>query len=629
MAPPAPVKAVDLALATIARYDRSDLDARLQQTRARLLDERTRVLVVGEFKQGKSLLVNGLVGAPVCAVYDDIATSVPTVIRHADTPTSALVRVLDSEGNGDSAGRIERIEVPIDELAEHISEAGNPGNRERWSHAEVGIPRPVLAGGLELVDTPGVGGLHSVHGAATMAALPSADAVLLVSDASQEYTAPELEFLRQATKVCPNVACVLTKIDLYPEWRRIAELDRAHLAAASLDAELLTVSSTLRVHAIRADDSGLNAESRFPALISYLRERVVGQADLLARRSTVHDVLAVTDQLASGLRAEQAAQQDPETAREVIRQLTEAQQRAAALKERSARWQQTLKDGVDDLNADIDYDLRDRMREILRLAEEEVNNGGDPKKTWDQLSAWVEQEVATAASANFVWATQRARWLAGQVADHFAEDGEWVLPKLRTEASDALSSVRAMTWREGEPFGLGQKALTALRGGYVGVLMFGLLGTFVGMSIINPFSVGAGVLLGGKTITDERRRIVTRRQSEAKAAVRRYVDDVIFQVGKDSRDMLRQVQRDLRDHFTAQADELNRSLRDSQQAAEKSVKTSKSDRERRLAEIKTELERLETLQQKVRTLLPQSTPAKPALEPAVEQAVQTPAEPRR
>ncbi|MGH4019230.1 MAG: dynamin family protein [Pseudonocardiaceae bacterium] len=626
MAPPAPVKAVDLALATIARYDRGDLDTRLQQARARLLDEHIRVLVVGEFKQGKSLLVNGLVGAPVCAVFDDVATSVPTVVRHADTPTSALVRVLDSDGDGDPAARrTERTEVPIGELAQHISETGNPGNRERLSHAEIGLPRRLLAGGLELVDTPGVGGLSSVHGAATMAALPSADAVLLVSDASQEYTAPELEFLRQATKLCPNVACVLTKIDLYPEWRRIAELDRAHLAAASVDAELLTVSSTLRVHAIRANDSDLNAESGFPALIGYLRERVVGQADLLARRSTVHDVLAVTGLLAGGLRAEQAAQQDPEAAQEVIRGLTEAQQRAAALKERSARWQQTLNDGVADLNADIDYDLRDRMREIVRLAEEDVDHGGDPKKTWDQLSNWVEQEVASAASANFVWATQRARWLAGQVADHFSEDGQWILPKLRTEASDALGSVRAMTLRQGEPFGLGQKALSGLRGGYVGVLMFGMLGTFVGMSIINPFSVGAGVLLGGKTITDERRRIISRRQNEAKAAVRRYVDDVIFQVGKDSRDMLRRVQRDLRDHFTAHADELNRSLRESQQAAEKSVKTSRSDRERRLTEIKVELERLDTLQQKVRTLLPRSTPALPA----AERAALAPAEPHR
>lgn len=609
MTPSAPVKAVDQALATIARYGRSDLQARLQQTRARLLDEQVRVLVVGEFKQGKSLLVNGLVKAPVCPVHDDVATSVPTVVRHASNPVAALVRLLDKEGDDDPGQRrIERIEVPIDKLADHVSESRNPGNRERWSYAEVGLPRPILTGGLELVDTPGVGGLNSVHGAATMAMLPSADAVLLVSDASQEYTRPELEFLSQAAKVCPNVACVLTKIDLYPEWRRIAELDHAHLATMNIDAELLAVSSTLRVQSIIAQDADLDAESGFPVLINYLREHVVSEADLLARRSTVHDVLVVTQQLAGGLRAEQLAQQDPATAQGMIKQLTEAQQLFAALKERSARWQHTLSDGITDLTADIDFDLNDRMREILRQAEEEMERE-DPTKTWGQLSTWVEQEVASAISANLVWATQRARWLATRVADHFSEDENRLLPKLRTEVADVLGSVRGMQLRKSESFGIGQKALTTLRGGYVGVLMFGMLGTFVGMTLLNPFSIGAGLVLGGKTLKDERRRVITRRQQEAKSAVRRYIDDVKFQASKESRDMLRRVQRDLRDHFTTQAEEMNRSLGDSVRAAEKSVKTSKVDRERRFGEINSELEQLETLQQRVRTLVPQPTRA--------------------
>ena len=102
-----PVKAVDLALATIARYDRSDLNARLKQARARLVDDQIRVLVVGEFKQGKSLLINGLVTAPVCSVYDDVATSVPTVVRYADSPIVTLVRELEADGDS-SAPKTER-----------------------------------------------------------------------------------------------------------------------------------------------------------------------------------------------------------------------------------------------------------------------------------------------------------------------------------------------------------------------------------------------------------------------------------------------------------------------------------------------------------------------------------------
>jgi hypothetical protein len=591
--------AVEAALCAIKPYHRPDLEDRLRRTAERLRTDRIRVLVVGEFKQGKSLLVNGLVRAPVCPVFDDVATCVPTVIRYATEPTAALVRVID-----DPAGaKLERVELPIEELGRHIAETRNPGNTHRWRNADIGIPRALLAGGLEIVDTPGVGGLSSMHGAATMAELPSADAVLFVSDASQEYTAPELEFLRQASALCPNVLCVLSKTDLYPEWPRIAELDREHVAAAGVEADLLTVSSVLRVHAIRHRDDEADRESGFPELIDYLTERVVGQAELLARRSTAHDIVAVTEQLATTLLAEKAGHTDPEVAADVIRRLTEAKQQAVALKERSARWQHTLSDGVADLNADIDYDLRDRMRDIVREAEEEVARGGDPRKTWDQLSAWVEQEVSAAVTANFLWATQRARWLAGQVAEHFSGDAE-LLPKIRTETEDPLARVNAMDLKLGEPFGVGQKALSGLRGGYVGVLMFGMLGTFIGMPLINPFSVGAGLLLGGKGVTDDRRRVYAKRQAEAKAAIRRYSDDVIFQAGKDSRELLRRVQRDLRDYYTDRAEETNRSLKESLASAERSVRSSAEERKRRLAEIPVELNRLAGLRDQAVALMP-------------------------
>jgi hypothetical protein len=604
-----PVAAVDLALGALARYERPDLEARLRQARERLLADHVRVLVAGEFKKGKSMLVNGLVGAPVCPVLDDLSTAVPTVVRYAETPAATVVRV---PPGGGMEGVTERTTVPLEDIARYATEQGNPGNRERLSQVEVGLPRAVLAGGLVLVDTPGVGGLSSVQAAATAATLPSADAVLLVSDASQEYTAPELEFLRQAIAVCPNVACVLTKTDMYPEWRMIAELDRGHLRRAGIDAPLFTVSSTMRWHALLAEDDELRAElagdSGYAPLVSYLRKDVVGKADELARRSTVHDVLAVTDQVVSGLRTEQATQENPESVQQVIRDLTAAEQRATGLKERSARWQQTLNDGVADLNADIDYDLRDRLREIVRDAEEVIQNGGDPTRTWEQFTSWVEQSAAAAASANYVWATQRARYLAQKVAEHFDEERSHLLPAMRIEPSDAIRSVRSMTIKDNESMTIGRRLMTGMRGGYTGLLMFGMLGTFVGFSLLNPISVGAALLMGRKTIGDERKRIIQKRQNDAKTALRRYVDDVTFHVGKDSRDMLRGVQRVLRDHFTAQAEQMKRSLSESLKTAEASVKSTKAERDARLAEIGQELSRLEAVAQQVRTLLPGQTP---------------------
>ncbi len=538
MAVPAAIELVDVALKATTAYKRPDLGARLQQTRKRLADPNVRVLVVGEFKQGKSQLVNALVSAPICPVDDDIATSVPTLVRYAESPKVTLVR--ESEAASGEPEHTERTDVPIEQLARYVSEAGNPGNRQRLTYADVGIPRELLKTGLVLVDTPGVGGLGSAHGAATMAALTGADSVLLVSDASQEYTKPEIDFLAAALQLCPNVACVVTKTDLYPEWRRMVEIDRRHLSNAGVYADVLPVSSMLRLHALRTQDKDANTESGFPELIGFLRDKVLAQADLLDRRSASSDVLSVCEQITTTMQAELKARENPEDAEALIAQLEQAKSAAQELKSRASRWQITLNDGVADLQSDIDYDLRDRLRQISREAEVMADEA-DPAEVWDQFSGWVHQQVAAAASANFVWATQRARYIAQQVADHFAQAGEVALPNIQMNPTDGMApKVVGLVLPEQEKFGVTAKGMASLRGGYMGALMFGMLTSLAGLALINPLSIGAGVLMGTKSLKDEKKRLLQRRQAEAKMAVRRHIDDVQFQVGKDSRDMLRQ-----------------------------------------------------------------------------------------
>ena len=597
---------VDLALKATTAYGRPDLGGRLRHTRQRLADPNVRVLIVGEFKQGKSQLVNALVNAPVCPVDDDIATSLPTVVRHAESASVTLVRESMSESGEQLPAQ--RTEVPVEQLAQYVSEAGNPNNRRQLTYAEVGIPRRLLAGGLVLVDTPGVGGLGSTHGAATMGALPRADAVLLVSDAAQEYTAPELEFLDAARRLCPNIACVVTKTDLYPQWRRIVELNRGHLAAAGVTAQLFPVSSTLRLHALRAEDTeaaqSLMTESGYVELIGFLQRDVVGRSDDLDRRSTSQDVIAVSEQLAASMQSELMAQEDPERAAALIEQLNEAKGKADELRQRSARWQQTLNDGVADLTSDIEYDLRDRLRAVAREAEHMIEQD-DPKDTWDQMVSWVEQQVSGATTQNFVWAIQRAEYLAGQVAEHFGSSAD-LLPRLDYGPEDFRSGqLNPLERPDMEHLGIGGKLFTGLRGGYGGFVMVGMASSLLvtGATLLNPFSAGAGLLFGGKTVHDELKRNKQRRQADAKMAVRRHIDDVTFQMGRDVRDMLRQLQRTLRDHFTTLAEEMHTSLTEAMLSAQKAVQTDESQRARRIRDLRAELDRIANLTQRAEALV--------------------------
>ena len=112
-ATPEPIPDVGQMLAEATRLsiglNRPDLAQRLTQSRARLESPDIRVAVVGEFKQGKSKLINALVNAPVCPIDDDVATSVSTAVTYGERAAAFILR--PSPDQGGSA--VLREEIPL------------------------------------------------------------------------------------------------------------------------------------------------------------------------------------------------------------------------------------------------------------------------------------------------------------------------------------------------------------------------------------------------------------------------------------------------------------------------------------------------------------------------------------
>ena len=533
MAPPW-LDVLDETIHACAARGRRDLVRLLEDRRTRLLDPRLRVLVVGTRKQGKSQLVNAIVNAPACVVGDETGTTVPTVVQHAEEPSAVLV-----------TGRADRTPVPVDEVGALAPRRPVGGA----AHLEVGLPRTLLRSGLVLVDMPPLDG--AAEPGYAEAGLDGADAVLMVSDARREITRTELDFLVRAGRSCPQVLVVLTKIDLSPDWRRTAQRNREHLAEAGLPAHVLPVSADLRLRAAKTDDRALNAESGFAELVACLQQYAATKAERIAPHTAAAVTTRVLESLAEPLLAQRSA---------AAGQLEDLQRSLERLRRQSARWQNGLADDIADLASDVEYDLRDRTRRIIRTVDEFFDTA-DPAEVWDAFTPWLEENLRNAAEANFGWLVERSHWIAARIARDLAAYRADVLPDstfwMPDQVFDSMSELERPSFGH---FSLAQKLFTGLRGSYGGVVMFGLLTSLAGLPLINVVSIGAGAAFGGKTLRDEGGSRLQRRQAIAKATVQRHIEDFFLKFSKECRDVARQVHRALRDHFSGLLEQLQDGL---------------------------------------------------------------------
>jgi GTP-binding protein EngB required for normal cell division len=585
-----PIHELLLATAAVAtRLGREDLAARLEETAARQARTETVVCVVGEFKQGKSALINGLLGTPVCPVDDDLATTAVTVVRYGETPAATVRRREDGE-------LVEESIAPGD-VVTWVLEGDGPDQRQRVEIVEIALPHPLLGRGFVLVDTPGVGGLNAGHAAATLAFLPSADALVFVTDASAELSAPELSFLATALRASRPVIVAVTKVDMYPAWRRIIDLDEGHLRRVGLLEAPMPLSASLRLEAAHTGDVLADRESGFDRLAEHLAGDVAADARAMTQAAALAGLGPALDQLRDPLTAEAAALEHPETADRLAADLAEVRRRLAALDAADAAWSVRLEDEFTALRSRIVFAFQARMRTILREAEDELEHV-DPAQAWPQVSGRVQEGTAAAVREAFGEATSGAGEIQSMVAAMLADE-ELALGG----AGDGVAFDVRELW-EGMPGFAGRArsgvmaGLGVVTGAKVGVEMLGLLGTLLGAAIVGPAVLGVALAFGGKEVISERRRQLADRRQQARTFLTEFVEEVRFQVDGRLATLLDEIQRQMRARFTDRIHELRRTFGDSAAALERAMSEEAAGRERRLGEVRADLAELDELRRR-------------------------------
>ncbi len=274
--------------------------ARIHDLLERLTDGRFHLAVLGQFKRGKSTLLNALLGEDLLPTAVIPLTAIPTYVRFGS------VRSAKVSFNGDRASE-HFTGKDADEikgyLAGYVSEEQNPNNRLQVAMVEVTAPSPLLGKGVVLIDTPGIGSTHRHNTEATLNFLPQCDAAMFLVSADPPITEVEVDFLKEVRSKVKRLFFILNKID----YLSAAELDsiitfckkiiteRAEIRA---DTRMFPVSAKQGLHAVMASDESLWEKSGMKGvedhLIGFLaveKTRVLREAIALKTISILEETL--------------------------------------------------------------------------------------------------------------------------------------------------------------------------------------------------------------------------------------------------------------------------------------------------------------------------------------------------
>jgi hypothetical protein len=417
---------------------------------SRALAERVReglfyAVCVGQFKRGKSTLVNALVGEPVLPTGIVPVTSVVTVLRYGKQ-CAARVRLAD--------GAWESIAPSV--LAAYVSEAKNPENTKGVAAVEVFTQSPLLASGMCLVDTPGIGSVFAGNTRATRDFVPHVDAALIVLGADPPISAEELELVEELGRQCQDLFFILNKADRLSD----ADLNEAVAFTRRVLTERLGRSVTA-IFDVSATDrlAGTGSPRGWSALIDALKTLAQCSGSELVR---------VAEDRGTGLLATRLHHHLDETRGALLRPLEESERRIDALRacvtdaERSLndlgclftaeqeRLSRIFADKKEEFLARALPSARRELAEAIRNAEiqqgpalrdKSIDLAHEISKRW--LDRWLA-EAQPAAESLYVQATQRFVDLANGFLDKLASSGDPALAGLqRTVTSETGFRVRS------------------------------------------------------------------------------------------------------------------------------------------------------------------------------------------
>ena len=250
--------------------------AKLDQALDRAEEGRLRVAMLGQFKRGKSTLLNALLGAPLLPTGITPVTAIPAYVRAASLPSLRI----EFEGSRKPFESEDAAEFP-NILSRYVSKSENPSNREQVLGVEIAINSVAFSDRVVLVDTPGVGSTFVHNSRTAEAVIGDCNVSIFVLSPDPPITEVELAYLENVRRLIPKVFFVLNKVDLLSRDERNVALS----FLAKVLGDKLKPSGPTRIFAVSARKA--------------LQARQAGGEPALTESGVVELERALADELAS------------------------------------------------------------------------------------------------------------------------------------------------------------------------------------------------------------------------------------------------------------------------------------------------------------------------------------------
>ncbi len=282
----------------------SSFENRLRTLREKLDSEHFHIVVMGQFKRGKTTFINSLLETEVLPSSVVPLTSINTILRYGDQ-LKAVVHYLDGNSR----------EIEVGELPLYVTEKENPENRLGVSRVEVFFPSPYLKDGVCLVDTPGTGSTYLHNDEMAYSYLLHADAVIFMISADPPVSRLELDFLHRIRGHVRKVFFVQNKIDYLEDHEREESINfnrEVISEALGLDSvEIYPLSAKMALKGAKESDKAMLERSGLSNFVSRLEDFLMREKGRILLESNIKNLLKALDDEFSALELEKSLLNHP------------------------------------------------------------------------------------------------------------------------------------------------------------------------------------------------------------------------------------------------------------------------------------------------------------------------------